>query len=75
VRITFDKNIASSVDYDGFWDKNAVRLPVLPKGIHLLEVKYDEFLPMYIKENLESGHLRQTTFSKYYICRHERIRR
>ena len=33
------------------------------------EVKFDEFLPSYIRENLEIGHLRQTSFSKYYLCR------
>lgn len=75
VRVTFDKNIASSVAFSQFFDKNPVRMPVLPKGQHLLEVKYDEFLPGYIKEALEDGRLQQTTFSKYYICRHERIRR
>lgn len=75
VRVTFDKNIASSVAFGQFFDKNPVRMPVLPKGQHLLEVKYDEFLPAYIREALENGRFRQTTFSKYYICRHERIRR
>lgn len=69
VRVTFDKNIASGMDFDGFWDENPARVPVLPKGQHLLEVKYDEFLPAYLKESLEIGVLRQTTFSKYYICR------
>ena len=72
VRITFDKNIASGVDYAGFFDKNPVRCPVLQTGMHLLEVKYDEFLPAYLKETLENGRLRQTTFSKYYICRRKR---
>lgn len=75
VRVTFDKNIASSVAFGQFFDKNPARMPVLGAGQHLLEVKYDEFLPAYIREALENGRLRQTTFSKYYICRHERIRR
>lgn len=75
VRVTLDRNIASSTDYGNFFQKNLAKQPVLQKGRHLLEVKYDEFLPAYIKENLESGRLRQTTFSKYYICRNERMRR
>jgi len=75
VRVTLDRNIAASTDYRNFFHTKLVKQPVLPKGKHLLEVKYDEFLPAYIKENLESGRLRQTTFSKYYICRNERMRR
>lgn len=75
VRVTIDQNIASSTDFVHFFDRDIQKLPVLLAGEHLLEVKYDAFLPAYIKQNLETGRLRQTTFSKYYICRHERIRR
>ncbi len=69
VRVTFDKNIAASTDFSHFFDKNVRKEPILPIGVHLMEVKYDEFLPMLIKERLDIGHLRQTTFSKYYLCR------
>lgn len=69
VRVTFDRNIAASTDYAHFFEKDLIKEPVLPKGIHLLEVKYDEFLPAHIKARLDIGHLRQTTFSKYYLCR------
>lgn len=75
VRITFDRNISSSVDFAHFFDKDLQRLPVLTAGRELMEVKYDEFLPAYLKEALACGNLSQTTFSKYYICRQERIRR
>lgn len=69
VRVTFDKNIAASEDFSHFFEKNLIKEPILPKGIHLMEVKYDEFLPAVIKSQLDLGHLRQTTFSKYYLCR------
>ena len=75
VRVTYDKNIASGTDWDDFFALNPSRIPVLSEGQHLLEVKYDEFLPHYIREIMENGSLRQTTFSKYYICRQERMRR
>lgn len=39
------------------------------RGQGLLEVKYDELLPDYIYEALQLGNMRQTTFSKYYLCR------
>lgn len=69
VRVTFDRNIAASTDFTHFFEKNLIKEPILPPGRHLLEVKYDEFLPMHIKARLDIGHLRQTTFSKYYLCR------
>lgn len=70
VRITFDRNIAVSRDFDSFWDARvAGAVPVLPAGYHVLEVKYDEMLPDLIARQLETGKLRQTAFSKYYLGR------
>lgn len=69
VRVTIDRNIAASTDFRHFFEKHLIKEPILPPGKHLLEVKYDEFLPAHIKARLDLGHLRQTTFSKYYLCR------
>lgn len=70
VRITFDRNIMATEVLDSFFDEKLVGLvPVLPAGMHVLEVKYDEFLPDFIAEQLEIGTLNQTAFSKYYLGR------
>lgn len=69
VRITLDKNIRSSLAFDRFFDKNIPTRQILPTGQHLLEVKYDEFIPDFIKESLQMENLQQSTFSKYYLCR------
>ena len=69
VRVTFDLNISSAKDFDKFFEKNLPKRPIMSKGKHLMEVKYDEFLPKFIKDSLEIGFLSQTTFSKYYLCR------
>lgn len=70
VRITFDRNIAVSRHFDAFWDEQiAGSIPILPTGLHVLEVKYDEMLPDMIAKQLETGKLRQTAFSKYYLGR------
>ena len=69
VRITLDQNIRSSTDFSGFFEENLPTREILEKGQHLLEVKYDELLPDFIKESLELGNLQQTAFSKYYLCR------
>ena len=68
VRITFDRNIAVTNRLDTFFASHPLSLvPVLPKGIHVLEVKYDECLPDFIAQLLELGSLQQIAFSKYYL--------
>ena len=69
VRITLDTNIASSSAVETFLDSRVPGRPVLPVGQQLLEVKYDEYLPDFIYRSLMLPSLRQTAFSKYYICR------
>lgn len=69
VRITLDTNIASSKAVTQFLDPVIPKRPVMPLGQQLLEVKYDEYLPDFIYRNLQLNSLRQTAFSKYYICR------
>lgn len=69
VRITLDKNISSSNRLDTFLDKEIYKRPIMPAGQHVLEVKFDEFLPDYIKSVLQLDSLRQTALSKFYLCR------
>jgi len=70
VRITFDRNIMVSKNYCSFFEDNVSGLiPVLPTGVHILEVKYDELLPDVIARQLETKKLHQTSFSKYYLGR------
>lgn len=69
VRITLDMNVSSSSAISKFLEKDIPKRPVMPKGQHLLEVKYDEYLPDFIYNNLQLQNLRQTAYSKYYICK------
>ena len=70
VRITFDRNItASRACGDFLKDTVSCRMPLLPQGMHVLEVKYDELLPDYIAQLLEIRKLQQSAFSKYYLGR------
>ena len=69
VRITFDRNIGSSTDLSAFFDPHLPVRPILPLGKQILEVKYDELLPNFLYDAMNLGSLRQTTFSKYYLCR------
>lgn len=70
VRITFDRNICAVRNMDCFFDPSiAGAVPIMPKGMHILEVKFDECLPDAIARQLELGKLSQTAFSKYYLGR------
>ena len=70
VRVTFDKNIVGTSEINTFFDDIIPGIPLLPTGQHILEVKYDEFLPDYIKQILNEVHVTKTAFSKYYYARH-----
>lgn len=69
VRITLDMNISSSGKIDHFLDSNIAKRPILGFGQHILEVKYDEYLPDFIANTLQLGTLKHMAFSKYYLCR------
>lgn len=75
VRVTFDMNMSSSADLFRFWDENLPKRPVMPPGMHLMEVKFDEYLPDFIYRGLNLGTLSQTAYSKYYICRKYMIKK
>jgi len=69
VRVTFDTQISTSSNVQDFFAETLPRRPVMPAGQQLMEVKFDEYLPDFIYRNLNLRHLRQTAFSKYYLCR------
>lgn len=69
VRITLDRNIRSSSDFHSFFQERISTRQIMPIGHHLLEVKFDEFLPAHIRQALQIENLSQSTFSKYYLCR------
>ena len=65
VRITLDYNIRYTNIYSDIFNKE--------KKIHylnerILEVKYNEFIPDFIRFRLELNHLNQTSFSKFNNC-------
>lgn len=69
VRITFDRNIESGLFRSKLNPFDTEYIPAFPTGFHILEVKYDNLLPDYIRSALDITHLNQTNYSKYYYCR------
>lgn len=69
VRITFDRNISGSSRTERFYERELNGIPVMPVSHQILEIKYDEFLPQYIRQAVDLGNLRRQSFSKYYFVR------
>ena len=69
VRVTFDENIACGGRVEKFFKSEGARRQILPVGMQLLEVKYDEYLPDPIYHALSMANMQRVTFSKYYLCR------
>ena len=69
VRITFDANISSGLyNYDLF-DKKMPMYNVDEKGKQVLEVKFNEILPLHIANLLNDIPSCREAVSKFAICR------
>jgi hypothetical protein len=65
VRITLDFNIRYTNKFNNLFNKNKKVRYLEDK---LLEVKYNELIPDFIRFRLELNHLEQTSFSKFNNC-------
>lgn len=74
VRVTFDMNIRSGMCVSQFLLEKVRTVPIMPSGVHVLEVKFDEFLPEFIRQAIQIDGLRQTAYSKYCMCRKQNLR-
>ena len=69
VRVTFDMKISASYDIEHFLDGDYTKYYLQSSEENVLEVKFDEILPSYIRNIVESFSFQQTSFSKYYYGR------
>jgi hypothetical protein len=69
VRVTMDMNIRSSNRVREFMNENLPMRLIMEKNQQILEVKWDELLPDFIRYLLSLDDLVWTAFSKYYLCR------
>ncbi|MDO4567503.1 MAG: polyphosphate polymerase domain-containing protein [Clostridia bacterium] len=69
VRITFDKNIRTAYRSIDLFNRDLLTYPAtLGNGV-VLEVKYNEYLPAYIRTLLQIGAHTRSAISKYVLCR------
>ncbi len=70
VRITFDKDVRTAMRCTDLFNPNAVTYPVWDlRNCMILEVKFNESLPLYVQELLTLGSSQRTAASKYVFCR------
>lgn len=65
VRLTLDYNIAMDYNVNDFFKRKNLKIPIIEKGMKILEVKYDGYLPNYIAWLIASNTLEKTAYSKY----------
>lgn len=68
VRITFDDHVRSAWMGFDIFDKDLPAYGVLEPSTLILEVKYTEFLPEFIRRNVSPNNSQLTAASKYTMC-------
>ncbi len=69
VRVTLDCNLRASNQCNQFLNPKVPLRPILSRGVHVVEVKWDDFLPGFVRQAIMLGCLHKTKFSKFYLCR------
>lgn len=68
VRVTLDYNIRTGLNSTDFLNTECITIPAA-KGICIMEVKWDEYLPGIIRDVIQLPHTITGSFSKYEACR------
>ncbi|MBP3912052.1 MAG: polyphosphate polymerase domain-containing protein [Niameybacter sp.] len=68
VRITFDKDISTSIGTIDMFDEDYRTMKVLEEGEMVMEVKYDDFIPSHILAILQTAMTEKCAISKYVMC-------
>lgn len=69
VRITFDKNLKTGLHAVDIFNKQLQTVHAIDENFIIIEVKYDEYIPEYVKIALQIEGLRRQSISKYVLCR------
>ncbi len=68
-RITFDSDIRATESNFDLFQEPLLTHPVLPYGLVILEVKFNHFLPDYIKKAVSTANKSPLSYSKYLNSR------
>jgi hypothetical protein len=68
VRVTFDMDVRAAIGSYDIFDPTLPTLSVLEEGKCIMEVKYTEFLPRFVRDILPDRASEFTAVSKYTLC-------
>lgn len=69
IRVNFDMNIKANFYNKNIFDNNLNFIPIADNNSIVLELKFREFVPTWLKDILSSIKMNRSTFSKYCIAR------
>ncbi len=69
IRITFDMNLRTNINHLDLFSRVSDSMPVVLEGKQIMEVKFDEFLPGYLKNVLSCASAERMAISKYTLAR------
>ena len=69
VRITFDQDLHSNINHLDLFSNVKDTVPIALEGKQILEVKYDQFVPGYIRKMLSGMSTERMAISKYTLAR------
>lgn len=69
VRITFDKYLSAAINSIDIFEKDIVTIEALNEPLMIMEVKFNSYLPDYIRDILQLDSHQRSAISKYVICR------
>ena len=69
IRVTFDKHLRTGLLSTDLFKRSLPTVDVIERPVHILEVKYDNFLPAYIKNILQVSSNTRFAISKFVMCK------
>lgn len=69
IRITFDQNLCSNINHLDLFSGEKNIMPIIIEGKQILEIKYDNFFPGYLKKLLSKVSSERMAISKYTLAR------
>lgn len=69
VRITFDKALKTGLNAIDIFDRELPTIDVMEEPKMILEIKYDHFLPDFLRSILQISSSQRYAISKYVICK------
>lgn len=69
IRVTFDQDLRSNINHLDLFSAVKDMMPVVIEGKQILEIKFDDFFPGYLKKVLSAVSSERMAISKYTLAR------